>query len=317
MLCYSCFSKAANITLSAASPSITIQDSLCKFVAMTTQEATYFLMNQLKPIFSEGEASAMTDWVMEHLTGSRKAERMIYKNEPITAKEEALLKEYTKRLMEHEPVQYVLNESWFCGLKFYVDKNVLIPRSETEELVEWIISNCKFPVNELTIVDIGSGSGCIPVSLKRRIRKANVWGCDSSAGALAVAQKNADELGTDVHFVLLDFLNEKDRDQLPAADIIVSNPPYIPLSGSQAMNKNVLAYEPHMALFVPDNDPLVFYQAIAAFGKKKLLSGGAIYTEIHEDLGKETTAIFKAHGYSTELKKDMQGKERMIKAVQA
>ena len=117
-----------------------------KFVNMTVQEATYFLLKKLRTIYPESESSQITDWIMEHLTGSLKTERMMYKNSTITVLEEEKLMQYVDRLMKHEPIQYILNEAWFCGLKFYVDRNVLIPRPETEELVEWIISNCKFPV---------------------------------------------------------------------------------------------------------------------------------------------------------------------------
>ena len=281
---------------------------------MTTQEATYFMLNKLRTIYNEAEAGTITDWVMEHLTGSKKAERMLYKNSAITPKEELQLQQFAERLLQHEPVQYVLNESWFCGLKFYVDKNVLIPRPETEELVEWIIANCRFPVDELKILDIGSGSGCIPVTLKRRLKKAEVWSCDISKEALAVAKKNTLALGTDVNFIQLDFLNSAARAQLPPFDIIVSNPPYVPQKDKQTMPPNVLNYEPATALFVPDNDPLIFYKAIAEFGKTHLNSNGIIYTEIHEDLGKETMEIFQSAGYTTELKKDMQQKDRMIKS---
>lgn len=282
---------------------------------MTVQEATYFLLNQLRTVYSDGEASQVTDWVMEHLTGSEKAERMLYKNAAITDKEEDLLHQYTKRLLAHEPVQYVLNESWFCGLKFFVDRNVLIPRPETEELVEWIISNCKFPVDELKILDIGTGSGCIPIALKRRIRKADVWGCDVSDAALSVAKKNAAALGTEVNFLSLDFLDKNTWSQLPVFDIIVSNPPYVPVKDKESMQLNVLNYEPHRALFVPDNDALVFYKAIAEFGKDHLSKKGTIYLEIHEDRGEATSTLFQTAGYKTELKKDMQGKDRILKAV--
>jgi release factor glutamine methyltransferase len=161
-----------------------------KFVAMTMQEATYFLLKKLRSIYPEEEAGQITDWVMESLTGSKKTERMLYKNAAITYKEESELLQLTERLMQHEPVQYILNETWFCGLKFYIDKNVLIPRPETEELVEWIIANCKFPIDRLKILDIGSGSGCIPIALKRKLRKAEVWSCDISEAALQVAKKN-------------------------------------------------------------------------------------------------------------------------------
>jgi release factor glutamine methyltransferase len=282
---------------------------------MTLQESTYFLLNKLRGIYEEGEASSITDLVMENLTGSKKAERMIYKNSAITPDEEVRLHSFTARLLEHEPVQYVLNESWFCGLRFYVDETVLIPRPETEELVEWIISNCKFPVDELKILDIGSGSGCIPIALKRRIRKAEVWSCDVSEKALEVAKKNAASLGTDVRFFQIDFLDKDQWHTLPSFNIIVSNPPYVPEKDKKAMQPNVLEYEPATALFVPDNDPLVFYRAIAEFGKTNLNKNGSIYAEIHESLGASTAALFHESGYSTELKKDIQGKERMMRAV--
>ncbi|HRG92056.1 MAG TPA: peptide chain release factor N(5)-glutamine methyltransferase [Chitinophagaceae bacterium] len=285
------------------------------FVLMTMQEANFYLLNKLRTIYPEGEAAAMTDWVMENLTGSKKAERMIYKNATITNEEEIRLTALTQRLLQHEPVQYVLNESWFCGFRFYVDKNVLIPRPETEELVEWVIAHCKFPVDSLKILDIGTGSGCIAVSLKRRIRKAEVWACDISEAALDVARKNAGNMGTEINFIQLDFLDQSAREQLPSFDIIVSNPPYIPESDKATMSPNVLEHEPFTALFVPDHDALVFYKAIADFGISKLNQGGSIFTEIHESLGESTMAIFNNAGYTTELKKDLQGKERMVKAV--
>jgi release factor glutamine methyltransferase len=284
------------------------------FAGMTMQEATYFLLNKLYTIYDKSEASQVTDWVLEKLTGSKKAERMIYKNETITSSEENTLKQYTERLLQHEPVQYVLNEAWFGNMKFYVDRNVLIPRPETEELIEWIISNCKFPLDELKILDIGTGSGCIPVSLKRRLRKAEVWSCDISAEALAVAKKNADELGVEVKLIQLDFLDQRTWTQLPSFDIIVSNPPYIPEKDKENMQANVLQYEPASALFVPDNDALIFYKAIAVFGKTYLKKEGNIFMEIHESLGKDVSELFKTEGYTVEVKKDMQQKDRMIKS---
>ena len=281
---------------------------------MTIQEATFFILNKLRTIYSESEASETTDWIMEHLTGSKKAERMIYKNAEITLKEESLLNQYANRLMQHEPVQYILNEAWFCGLKFYVDKNVLIPRPETEELTEWVITNCKFPIDQLSILDIGTGSGCIPISLKRKLRKAEVWSCDISAAALQVARRNAETIGVDVNFLLVDFLNKKETAQLPTFDIVISNPPYVPQKDKGQMHTNVLDYEPHSALFVPDDDALIFYRAIAEFGSKHLNPNGVIYAEIHEQQGKDVLTLLDSAGYETELKKDMQGKERMVKA---
>jgi release factor glutamine methyltransferase len=180
--------------------------------------------------------------------------------------------------------------------------------------VEWVIANCKFPIDKLSILDIGSGSGCIPIALKRKLRKADVWSCDISEAALQVAKKNAETIGVDVNFLLVDFLNKEKRNHLSSFDIVISNPPYVPEKDKQQMQSNVLNYEPHTALFVPDNDALVFYKAIAEFGKDHLNPDGAIYTEIHEDLGEAVSGLFKSAGYITELKKDMQGKERMIKA---
>jgi release factor glutamine methyltransferase len=288
--------------------------SRCKFAEMTTQEATYFLLPQLRTIYTDGEASHITDWVMEAVTGSDKTERMLYKNVAITNQEEKLLKTYTDRLLKNEPVQYVLNESWFYGSKFYVDNNVLIPRPETEELVDWIISDYKFVKTELKILDIGCGSGCIPISLKLKIPAAEVWTCDISTKALEVAKRNALKLGTAINFEQLDFLDAEAWKRLPLFDIIVSNPPYVPEKDKESMNSNVLEYEPSTSLFVPDDDPFVFYKAIAEFGKTHLNKSGNMYVEIHESLGAATTNIFLSSGYQAELKKDMQQKDRMIKS---
>jgi release factor glutamine methyltransferase len=280
---------------------------------MTIREATTYSVSQLRNIYEEGEATAISTLVIDHLLDG-KLDKVLVREKKMNEAQQAQLDTILQRLLTHEPVQYVLGESWFCGLKFYVDKNVLIPRPETEELVEWIISNCKFPVDELSIFDIGSGSGCIPISLKRRIRKAQVSSCDASEAALQVARRNASVLGTDVNFLHLDFLDPAKRAALPSFDIIVSNPPYVPEKDKQQMSANVVKYEPSIALFVPDNDALVFYKAIAAFGKSKLNPDGTIYMEIHEDLGEAVMHLFREKGYVVELKKDMQGKDRMIRA---
>src|SRR5690242_12088376 len=207
---------------------------------MTMQEATYYLLNKLKAIYPDSESSPITDWVLEHITGSKKAERMIYKNESITEEEEKQLQQYTERLLQHEPVQYILNESWFAGLKLYVDKNVLIPRPETEELVEWILDDTKkvqpHTDRNYKLIDIGTGSGCIAIALKKRLAAAfEVWACDISDLALTVARKNADDNGMLIDFVGLDFLDEAQHKQLPHFDIIVSNPPYIPQKDKDSM----------------------------------------------------------------------------------
>ena len=281
---------------------------------MNIREANTHLISQLRAIYEESEAENISDWVLEHITGKKRTDRIMNKEKPLNPEQSSQLNQYLDRLLQHEPVQYVLNEAWFCGLKFYVDKKVLIPRPETEELVEWIISDCKFPIDTLSILDIGSGSGCIPIALKKRLGKAEVWSCDISPEALRVANQNATTLGINVKFIELDFLNETKREKLPSFDIIVSNPPYIPVKDKDTMRLNVLNHEPAKALFVPDNDELVFYKAIASFGKNHLTENGVIYTEINESLGEATSAMFQTNGYKTEIRKDMQGKERMLKA---
>jgi len=286
----------------------------CKFVFMTMPEANKYISAQLITIYEKAEASHISDWVLENVTGIKRTDRIASKGQVISPEQVTQIDHYVQRLLAHEPVQYVLREAWFCGLKFYVDKNVLVPRPETEELVEWIISDCRFPIVNLTVIDVGSGSGCIPIAIKRRLGKAEVWGCDVSPGALQVAKKNARTLGIDVNFIEMDFLNRDRWVHLPTFDIIVSNPPYIPAAARKEMPANVLHYEPETALFVPDDDPLVFYRAIADFGKEYLKKNGAIYTEVNESLGEETAAMFHLNGYKAEIKKDMQGKDRMIKA---
>jgi release factor glutamine methyltransferase len=282
---------------------------------MTIQEARKQLQDKLTRIYSKTEAENITEWVIEHVTGTSRSDRILNKNPGLSELQTEFLKETEKRLLTHEPVQYVLGEAWFCGMKFYVDKNVLIPRPETEELVEWIISNLKFPIDKLKILDIGSGSGCIPVALKRKLRKAEVWSCDISTEALKVATRNAETLGADINFRQVDFLNREERKKLPVFDIIVSNPPYVPEKDKGQMNPNVLDYEPHTALFVPDKDPLIFYRAIADFGEQHLNTTGSIFLEIHEESGDAVKKLFESEYFcSVEIKKDMQGKERMVYA---
>ena len=281
---------------------------------MTVQEASYLLINKLKSIYDENESRTIAEMVMENTTGSPRVERMKNKNLILTEKEENKLNNYIERLLKNEPIQYILNEAWFGGFKFFVDENVLIPRPETDELVEWVVTDCRFPISELSILDIGTGSGCIPVTLKRRLRKANVYTCDISEAALLVAKKNAAIMNVDIQFFCLDILQTTNWPLLPVVDIIISNPPYIPIKDKATIEANVLAYEPHTALFVQDNDPLLFYKAIAVFGKTHLKPSGTIYCEIHESMGDAVAKLFNANGYQCLLKQDMQGKTRMVKA---
>jgi release factor glutamine methyltransferase len=298
---------------------------------MTLHEAQQQLTTSLYDLYDNREAANIANWVMEHVTGMRKIDRIMHKQSALAPERVAQLQQYTRELLTHKPVQYVLHEAWFCGMPFYVDDNVLIPRPETEELVEWVVeeagsqklevgdpkndgSSYILPPTSFSILDIGTGSGCIPISLKKKIPQVEIYACDVSEQALAVASKNAAAQQTPVQFLQADFLNTTTWPTLPAVDIIVSNPPYIPHNDQNSMLQNVLAYEPHLALFVPNEDPLVFYDAIARFAKEKLRPGGSIFVEIHEDLGYQTKALFESYGYAVQVRKDFQGKDRMVKA---
>lgn len=292
--------KAANIVQNT--PSLPL---------MTVQAAQQQLLTSLYELYDNREAANIADWVMEHITGMRKIDRIMHKQSPLAPDRLAKLEQYTRELLANKPVQYVLHEAWFCGMPFYVDENVLIPRPETEELVEWVVAEAG---SKQSILDIGTGSGCIPVSLKKKLPQVKVYSCDVSSPALMIAAKNAAAQNITVHFIQTDFLDAGTWPTLPAVDIIVSNPPYIPHHNQYSMLPNVLAYEPHLALFVPNEDPLVFYEAIARFAQQKLLPGGCIFAEIHEDLGQQTKTLFESKGFVAEVKKDFQGKNRMVKA---
>jgi release factor glutamine methyltransferase len=267
---------------------------------MTIHEASQRLLFQLYHIYDQQEAGNIADWVMENLTGWKKVDRMLNKSVKMSAAMQTLLEKYIAELATHKPVQYVLHEAWFYGMKFYVDEHVLIPRPETEELVEWIIADVQN--KNISILDIGTGSGCIAIALKKKLPQATVYACDVSEGALLVAEKNAVLNNIAVEFIHLDVL--RDAANLPTVDIIVSNPPYIPVSQIKEMNKNVTDHEPHLALFVRDEDPLIFYRAI------KNINTSNYYFETHEELALGVAALFS----SAEIKKDVQGKNRMVKA---
>ncbi|MEG2513888.1 MAG: peptide chain release factor N(5)-glutamine methyltransferase, partial [Bacteroidaceae bacterium] len=216
------------------------------------------------------------------------------------------------RLQKHEPIQYIIGSTIFYGLKLKVDRNVLIPRPETAELVEMIIE--ENAERTLKIVDIGTGSGCIALSLSAHLPLAEVSAWDISEGALQLAKQNAETLSLKVHFEQRDALN------LPVIkekyDVIVSNPPYVRESEKAEMETNVLDWEPALALFVSDEDPLLFYRKIAEFGKQSLLPNGTIYFEINQTFGQQTKEMMEQLGYTqVEIIKDMFGKDRIAKAV--
>ncbi|WP_264547930.1 peptide chain release factor N(5)-glutamine methyltransferase [Flavobacterium sp. N2820] len=219
-------------------------------------------------------------------------------------------------LQQEKPIQYITGEAWFYGLRFEVNENTLIPRPETEELVEWIIESQKSKVQsqKLEILDIGTGSGCIPISLKANLPQANVSAIDVSEQALEVAKINAVSNNVEVNFIQANILEVEDLNQ--HFDVIVSNPPYVRNLEKQEIKKNVLDYEPHLALFVEDTDALLFYRKIAQLALKNLSPNGLLFFEINQYLGNETVELLENLGFKNiELKKDIYGNDRMIKCT--
>ncbi|HVU57304.1 MAG TPA: peptide chain release factor N(5)-glutamine methyltransferase [Puia sp.] len=299
---------------------------------MDIQQAQRELLARLIPLYGEREAAQIGDLVMENITGKRKIDRLLNKDVMLSPFQTDVFHQYIFGLTKNQPVQYVLHESWFCGMKFYVDQHVLIPRPETEELVEWVAAESTgsarssgsatsakssgSPATPVSILDIGTGSGCIAISLKKKLPAANVHACDISPDALNVARRNAKDLDAQIDFRQMDILDSRQRQSLPTLDLIVSNPPYIPLKDKSSMSPHVVDHEPHLALFVRDENPIVFYQAIAQLGKERLSPGGALFAEIHEDLATRVQDAFKQAGYhNIVVRQDMQGKDRMIKAT--
>ena len=276
------------------------------------------LSSSLVTMYGEREAAVIADWVMEAVSGKTKLDRMVMRGVEVAPESLEVLKRYREELLAFRPVQYVLGESWFAGLRFFVDERVLIPRPETEELVDWVIesvSGAGVAAGE-SVLDVGTGSGCIAVTLARRLAGVCVFACDVSVGALAVAQENAERLGAPVGFLQLDFLDRGAWNRLPAVRWVVSNPPYIAAAQRAEMARHVVDYEPGNALFVPDTDDLVFYRALGEFARDSVGAGGGLFVEIHEDRGVAVSQLLSELGaVSVVVGKDLQGKDRMIKAT--
>lgn len=272
------------------------------------------LWRTLEPLYGNGEARAVTDYVLDVCFGLSKADIMCGAVEEMTAEKTAELNKIFGRLMEGEPVQYVLGRAEFSGRWFNVRPGVLIPRPETEELCAWITADSKASASP-KVLDIGTGSGCIAITLQIDMPESNVTAWDISADALDVARENAQQLGANVNFVKQDALNAKPEGEW---DVIVSNPPYICEKEKKDMAVNVLEHEPHTALFVPDADPLLFYRAITRLAVQTLNKGGRLYFEINPIYADDTCRMMQAEGMTAvELRSDMYGKQRMAKGVKA
>ncbi|UAY52448.1 peptide chain release factor N(5)-glutamine methyltransferase [Ferruginibacter albus] len=279
---------------------------------MTAKDIYRNFLLQIQSIYPLSEATSITDWVFESVAKIKKADLIKNPLQLLSKTDHVQLTNCLEQLLEYKPVQYILGEAWFYNMKLKVNEHVLIPRPETEELAESIINAEKSKISP-TILDIGTGSGCIAIALRKHLTASEVSAIDFSKEALAIARENAVEQKAAVNFIQLDFLNEENWETLPSFDVIVSNPPYIPANEEKELNKNVTAYEPHSALFVPNEEPLLFYKKIAAFGKDHLNYGGKIFLETHENFAQQVALHFRSLQYNyADVKRDLYGKERIV-----
>lgn len=284
------------------------------FAPMTLAEARIFATQQLLPTTALGEAQAMAMELVLHVAGIDKKDWTQQLNKTLSQENNKKLIQLTQRVAVGEPLQYVTGEAWFFGLKLHVTPAVLIPRPETEELVDWVISHCQFPIEELPILEIGTGSGCIALALQKRLRKATVTAIEYSRQALEVAEKNARELGYHPRFMKGDLFDISQWKEWPTFSMLISNPPYIPFVEKDLMEKRVKDYEPSLALFVPNEDPLKYYRYLGKLLLERGKPGAQLFCELNARLARETAELFQSMGLHTTLKLDMQGKERMLSA---
>ncbi len=285
------------------------------FVPDNSLSATQiYFSNQLQGLFSEREVKTMFEALIKQRLNWSSSDFLLHHEARLSESDLLFIRSAVKRLLLHEPFQYVIGNTEFYGLSITCAPGALIPRPETEELVDWILEELKG--KESKILDIGTGSGCIALALKKNTINSNVWGLDVSETALKIARENALALGLEVGFFSQDILSDHPIDfDNQFFDVIVSNPPYIPLNEQVKMDQNVLQFEPHKALFVPDHDPLLFYRVIATKSLSFLKNQGVLFFEIHEDFAAEVKELLVELGFiNIELRKDLQGKSRMIRA---
>ena len=281
---------------------------------MLLKQFRIHFFESLKGIHDENEVESFFFILTEYLHNLKRIDLALNPSFEISEGEVQKWESIISELKTEKPIQYIIGETWFYDSKFYVNEHTLIPRPETEELVDWIVATEKKndKKEKLTILDIGTGTGCIPISLKKNLPQAEVSAIDVSEEALKVAQRNALENKVEINFMLQNILETEDLKQ--QFDIIVSNPPYVRNMEKQEIKKNVLAFEPHLALFVEDNDALLFYRKIAQLALKSLTPNGLLFFEINQYLGKETVELLENLGFKNiELKKDIYGNDRMIK----
>ncbi len=280
---------------------------------MTSNEVLKYITDSILPIYDAGEAASIATIILED--GFEIKPQEINRDIIFDEIQIKKLDEIIKRLLAHEPVQYILGKTVFYGLSFNVNPDVLIPRQETEELVAWIIETLNGgKINECKILDIGTGSGCIPIVLKKKIKNAEIHALDISKMALQVAKENAALNNAEIIFHEIDILNENNWNDLPSYDLIVSNPPYIAENEKGMMPENVLNFEPHLALFSGNDDALIFYEKITEFAKEKLNRGGWLFFETNEFNAENAKQILVKNKFTEiKIKKDINAKNRMLR----
>jgi release factor glutamine methyltransferase len=283
------------------------------FARMTIHDAQRSLLFSLYDLYEQREAANIADLIMEHITGWKKIDRVVNKQVPFSGEQRKLFDDIIAKVATGMPVQYILGEAWFLDLQLAVNPSVLIPRPETEELVDWIINELKKSGRtDHWVLDIGTGSGAIAIALKKKLPQIQVTAIDKSEKALEVARRNAQHHQTTIHFSMLDFLDETQWNSIEAADIVVSNPPYI--STEEILPAVVKNFEPAEALYAPGADAMVFYRALARFAElTRMDKRKIVFAEIHEQRLTAVRQIF-ANSKEFESRKDMQGKDRMIRA---
>lgn len=302
---------------------------------MTIAEQEKTIIANLQPLYALEEARNLAYWTIMHVTGMNRSQMIINRQRDLSSNHVEEIDHILEELKRGKPIQYILSEAEFYGMNLLVSPDVLIPRPETEELVDWIINvvnssfGPQYVAEQMSIgggvsssfqlgrlLDLCTGSGCIPIALKKKIPHASIFAVDISAPALAIARENASRHNVDVAFILDDILNPQSDLLNVSYDLIVSNPPYVRASEKSQMHINVLDYEPHLALFVSDDDALIFYEHIADFAVGHLNDGGYLFFEINEFLAQQTIDLLCQKGFQQiELRKDLRGKDRMLKAI--
>ena len=267
---------------------------------MLMKEAYHILQSDLSALYDSREAANIADWVMEDVTKWTKSQRIIHHNQPLSDEQVDVLLHFKNELQQGRPIQYILGYSWFRGLQLKVNDHV--QHKHVGEI-------------NLKAMDIGTGSGCIAIALQHEFADWEVWAVDTSATALLIAAENAKQLNLEIHFKQADILTDLKIDHLPVFDLIVSNPPYIPIENKEEITKQVLNHEPHLALFISNNDPLQFYKAIVKFSEFHLRRGGTLWFETHMDYANDVAIFLRENDYENVfVLKDFQGKDRIVTA---